>query len=155
VVVGDGPARKDLEAQCLSAVFTGFQTGENLAACYASSDLFLFPSLTETFGNVTPEAMASGLAMVAFDDAAAGQLIKHHDNGLLAQKIAPEEFFRLATELACNARLRSRLGSRARETALQLGWGNIIQKIEDQYAAAIAKAHNAALPRVWARAPGV
>ena len=150
VIVGDGPARKALQAQCPEAVFTGFRTGEDLAACYASSDLFLFPSLTETFGNVTIEAMASGLPLLAFNDAAAGQLVTHDLNGLLAPPTDPAEFCRLAAELGCNPGLRQRLGREARQKALQLGWDNIVQRIEDLYAASIAKAHASTLPRVWA-----
>ena len=151
VVVGDGPARKALQARCRQAVFTGFQTGEDLAACYASSDLFLFPSLTETFGNVTPEAMASGLPVVAFNDAAAGQLITHRSNGLLAPKEDAAAFLQLATDLACDSGLRQRLGTQAREKALELGWDSIVLRIEDLYAATMAKANATSLPRVWAQ----
>ena len=70
------------------AVFTGFRTGEDLAACYASSDLLLFPSLTETFCNVTTEALANGLPLVAFNDAAAGQLVTHDLNAQCAGRSA-------------------------------------------------------------------
>ncbi|MBW8758784.1 MAG: glycosyltransferase family 1 protein [Burkholderiales bacterium] len=76
VLVGDGPMRKELQARCPHAVFAGQRLGEDLAAHYASADLFLFPSITETFGNVTTEAMASGLAVVAFDYAAAQRVIR-------------------------------------------------------------------------------
>ncbi|MBS1138424.1 MAG: glycosyltransferase, partial [Proteobacteria bacterium] len=75
VMVGDGPARRALERDWPQHIFAGMRTGEDLAAHYASADLFLFPSLTETFGNVTAEALASGLAVVAYDYAAAGQLV--------------------------------------------------------------------------------
>lgn len=123
-------------------------TQECVARVQAS--LFLFPSLTETFGNVTIEAMASGLPLLAFNDAAAGQLVTHDLNGLLAPPPDPAEFCRLATELGCNPGLRQRLGREARQKALQLGWDNIVQRIEDLYAASIAKAHASTLPRVWA-----
>jgi glycosyltransferase involved in cell wall biosynthesis len=66
------------------AIFCGLQRGEELARHYASGDLFLFPSLSETFGNVVLEALASGLAVVAFDQAAAAQHIRHGYNGALA-----------------------------------------------------------------------
>ena len=71
VLVGDGPLASRLQARYPDVIFPGMRIGADLAAHYASADLFLFPSLTETFGNVTLEAMASGLAVVAFDYAAA------------------------------------------------------------------------------------
>ncbi len=139
VVVGDGPARADMEAKCPEAYFAGFQSGEALATHYASSDMFLFPSLTETYGNVTPEAMASGLAVVAFDDAAAGQLITHRQNGLLAPKTDAQAFVSLAGELASDAVLRERLGTPARATTQGHGWDAILRSIEDIYAASILR----------------
>ena len=72
LLVGDGPARAALQAQCPRAVFAGMRSGDDLAAHYASADAFIFPSLTETFGNVTPEAMASGLPVLAFAHGALG-----------------------------------------------------------------------------------
>lgn len=82
--MGDGPERRHLERDLPEALFCGVQRGETLAAHYASGDLFLFPSLSETFGNVVLEAQAAGLAVVAFDQAAAGQHIRHGHNGVLA-----------------------------------------------------------------------
>ncbi len=67
VIVGDGPLRASLQNQNRDLIFRGMQTGEQLARHYASADLFLFASETETFGNVTLEAMASGLVVVAYD----------------------------------------------------------------------------------------
>lgn len=75
VMVGEGPERSALESAFPEVVFTGIRRGEDLAAHYASADLFVFPSLTETFGNVTLEAMASALPIVAFDYAAAAQYV--------------------------------------------------------------------------------
>src|SRR5262249_42890969 len=71
VVIGDGPARSALQAANRDLIFCGALTGEALAEHYASADIFLFPSETETFGNVTLEAMSSGLAVIAYDYAAA------------------------------------------------------------------------------------
>jgi glycosyltransferase involved in cell wall biosynthesis len=71
IMVGDGPRREALAAAYPDVLFVGTKRGEELAAHYASADLFLFPSLSETFGNVVLEAMASGLPVVAFDHAAA------------------------------------------------------------------------------------
>lgn len=83
VMVGEGPERAELEKCHPEMIFSGFRRGEELAEHYASADLFVFPSLTETFGNVTLEAMASGLPVVAFDYAAAAQYVTNK-NGYLA-----------------------------------------------------------------------
>ncbi len=82
VIVGDGPLRKRLQNDNPDIIFAGSQRGIDLATHYASADIFLFPSLTETFGNVVTEAMASGLAVVAFDYAAARQYIERGYNGI-------------------------------------------------------------------------
>ena len=82
IFVGDGPMTEKLKQQCPQAVFCGSRRGEDLAAHYASGDLFLFPSLTETFGNVTTEALASGLCVLAYAHAAAAEVIRSGDNGV-------------------------------------------------------------------------
>ena len=96
-------------------MFAGRRSGEDLAAHYASADVFVFPSLTETFGNVTPEAMASGLAVLAYDHAAAGQLIRSGENGLLARFGDSADFVRHAARLAGDAPPCARLGAAARQ----------------------------------------
>ena len=78
IMVGSGPALQGMRARQPRAIFTGPQTGELLAAHYASGDLFLFPSLTETYGNVVAEALASGLPVVAYRDAAAQEIGRAH-----------------------------------------------------------------------------
>ena len=130
VLVGDGPERAAWQAKRPDAVFCGTQTGETLAAHYASGDVFLFPSLTETWGNVTIEAMASGLAVVAYDCAAAEEVIRHGENGL---KAAPEEalsFLREAAALAPDRLLQRRLGAAASARAAQLSWDAIVDGFE-------------------------
>jgi glycosyltransferase involved in cell wall biosynthesis len=89
VIVGDGPVRRELERGAPEAVFCGMRTGEDLATHYASADVFLFPSETETFGNVTLEAMASGLAVVAYDYAAAALHVDSGASGVLAPRTRP------------------------------------------------------------------
>ncbi|MET0506196.1 MAG: glycosyltransferase family 1 protein [Luteibacter sp.] len=86
VVVGDGPGRAALQAANPDVIFTGTLRGDDLAACYASADLFVFPSLTETFGNVVIEAMASGTPVVAYAEAAAREYIRNGQNGI---RVAP------------------------------------------------------------------
>jgi glycosyltransferase involved in cell wall biosynthesis len=133
VLVGDGPARKELQQQCPQAVFAGMRHGDDLAAHYASGDLFVFPSMTETFGNVTPEAMASGLPVLAYDYAAAHQLVRHQHNGLLAPFGNAPEFVRLAGEAARDRDTLQAMGAQGRETAMGLGWDRIIGVIEVIY----------------------
>jgi glycosyltransferase involved in cell wall biosynthesis len=140
VLVGDGPERARLAQRAPDAVFAGQRTGDDLAAHYASADVFLFPSLTETFGNVVPEAMASGLAVLAFDLAAAGQLIRQGDNGLLAAPGDAAAFCRLAATLAGDAEQVRALGLQARASATALDWARITQAVEAEYRAAIAGA---------------
>lgn len=129
-VVGDGPARRSLQQRCQDAVFAGTRVGADLATHYASGDVFLFPSVTETFGNVTPEAMASGLAVLAYDYAAAAQLIRSGDNGLLAPFDDAPAFIAQALALARDREQARGLGLRAHATARELGWDRIIEQIE-------------------------
>jgi len=133
VLVGDGPARASLQAQLPGAVFAGMRHGTDLAAHYASADAFLFPSLTETFGNVVPEAMASGLAVLAYDYAAAGQLIRHRENGLLAPMDNAEELKRFALQLAGERETVQAMGSAARAAVLCMDWSRIVGLVEAEY----------------------
>jgi glycosyltransferase involved in cell wall biosynthesis len=137
VLVGDGPARKWVETRCPDAIFVGMRAGEDLAAHYASGDLFFFPSLTETYGNVTAEAMASGLAVLAFDYAAAAQLITSRDNGVVAPIEDPEQFVECARMLANDLPRVRVMGACARETTSALGWDTILEQIESTFLATI------------------
>ena len=139
VLVGDGPQRARLQQRCPTAIFAGLRRSEDLAAHYASADLFLFPSVTETFGNVLPEAMASGLAVVAFDCAAAHELVRHGDNGLLVPLHDNEDFRATAQRLAGQLSAVHAMGAQARLTARRLDWGRIVDEVESVYAAAIAQ----------------
>ncbi len=130
VLVGDGPERASWQARRPDAIFCGTRIGEALAAHYASGDVFLFPSLTETWGNVTIEAMASGLAVVAYDCAAAEEIIRHGENGL---KAAPEDeaaFIAQAVSLASDTAQQRRLGTAASARAAQLSWDAIVDSFE-------------------------
>ena len=138
VLVGDGPERARLQQRSPDTLFAGQRHGDDLATHYASADVFLFASTTETFGNVVPEAMASGLAVVAYDHAAAGQLIRHGDNGLLARYDDIAEFCRVARRVAGDWPLVRALGQQARQTAMRLDWGRIVDAVEGEYVAAMA-----------------
>jgi glycosyltransferase involved in cell wall biosynthesis len=130
VLVGDGPARRDLQRQCPQAVFAGLRSGVDLAAHYASADTFLFASTTETFGNVTPEAMASGLAVLAYDYAAASQLIRSGENGVLAPFDDTPAFVRLAARLARSHGTNTAMRRAARQTATHMGWDGVVGQLE-------------------------
>lgn len=130
VLVGDGPMRNELRARCPDAVLAGQRHGEDLAAHYASADLFLCPSLTETYGNVVPEAMASGLAVVAFDRAAAGQLIRTGRNGVLVDGDDGKAFTRAAMTLLADGPRRVAIGAAAREAVQGCGWDEVVQRFE-------------------------
>lgn len=124
VFVGDGPERMRLQQAHPGHVYCGMRTGEDLARHYASGDLFLFPSLTETFGNVTLEALASGLCVVAYRHAAAAELILSGDNGLLADP-GDESGFIAAAEAAIDAQVLARTRSRAAASIAGHDWERI------------------------------
>lgn len=130
VLVGDGPERQALEKRHPQYIFAGMRTGEDLAIHYASADIFLFPSLTETFGNVVVEAMASGLAVVAFDYAAAAQHVQHGGNGLLAHVGNSSGFMRLAVDLVNDPIRISDFGSKARQSMALLDSDAVNARIE-------------------------
>ena len=130
VFVGDGPARAELEKQHPHVIFAGMQTGEPLAQHYASGDIFLYPSLTETYGNVTVEAMASGLATIAYDYAAARQHIQHDVNGLLVPFADTDAFVNQGKALISDMERVQRLRLAARETVESLTWEHIMGEME-------------------------
>ncbi|UTL80485.1 glycosyltransferase family 4 protein [Pseudomonas putida] len=140
IVVGDGPQRAALEQQLPDAMFCGAQRGESLAEHYASGDLFLFPSLTETFGNVVLEAMASGLAVVAYDEAAAAQHIRHGHSGALAMPGDQVAFIDAACWLLEESETLRRVRLNARQHASRQGWPAIIEQFETHlYSACLAE----------------
>ncbi|MWV17637.1 glycosyltransferase [Pseudomonas sp. L-22-4S-12] len=130
VLVGDGPQRAQLQAALPDAIFCGLQRGEELAAHYASGDLFLFPSLSETFGNVVLEALASGLAVVAYDQAAAAQHIRHGHSGALAMPGDEQAFIEAAQWLLEDRETLRRVRLNARQHAGKQGWAAIVEQFE-------------------------
>ncbi len=129
MVVGDGPARGKLMRAHPDVLFPGYLTGEALADCCASCDIMLFPSETETFGNVLIEGMSSGLAVLAYDYAAAGWHGRNEENLLKVAKGDDAAFLDAAASLL-DPDLRTRLGKEARLTAESLGWPSIIRQLE-------------------------
>jgi len=150
VLVGDGPQSARLRARHPEFVFCGMRSGEDLAVHYASADVFLFPSVTETFGNVTLEAMASGLAIVAYDYAAARQHLRHWVSGLLAPTGEIVEFVKMAALLARSRDLRMRIAQGARSAAEALTW----EKTFDDLESVLKRTAEAARVETGAQLPG-
>ena len=130
IVVGDGSRRASLEASLPEAIFCGEQSGEALACHYASGDVFLFPSLSETFGNVVLEAQASGLGVVAYDEAAAGLHIRHGYNGVLAMPGDEYAWIEAACWLLEAPETLRTLRLNARRHASRQSWAGIIEQFE-------------------------
>ncbi|HEY6898145.1 MAG TPA: glycosyltransferase, partial [Rhodocyclaceae bacterium] len=133
--VGDGPMLAELMRRHPEHIYAGMRRGEDLAAHYASADLFLFPSLTETFGNVTSEALASGLGVVAYNCAAAAELIEDGHNGFLAAPDDVSDFIQSALRLAADPVLMSRVRMRAAASVSRLDWNTV----HDEFAATLRR----------------
>ncbi len=133
LIVGDGPDRAMLEATLPDAVFTGFLEGEDLATAYASSDVFLFPSETETFGNVTLEAMASALPCVNADATGSRSLVVNGETGFIVPPRDAERFAARIREIAADKALRVQLGEAARARALTFSWDESMAKLLGHY----------------------
>ncbi|MFT4901987.1 MAG: glycosyltransferase involved in cell wall biosynthesis [Lentimonas sp.] len=127
VLVGDGPERKKLEKSHPHFIYAGMQTGEALARHYASADLFVFPSVTETFGNVVTEAMASGLVPLAYDYAAPHRYIQSGQNGYLAAYDQDSAYLAALDRALDEAPNWNKLRTEARTTAEALCWSEIVQ----------------------------
>jgi glycosyltransferase involved in cell wall biosynthesis len=130
VLVGDGPMAQKLRKQKLGFLIAGRLVNGELSAHYASADVFLFPSTSETFGNVTLEAMASGLGIVAYRYAAARQHLEHGRSALLPAPDDEQGFIASARQLAWEPKLARRLGSAARAAAESLTWEAIVRDFE-------------------------
>jgi glycosyltransferase involved in cell wall biosynthesis len=129
VFVGDGPARAPLQARYPQHVFAGMRSGEDLASHYASADFFIFPSLTETFGNVITEALASGLPVLAFNYAAAAELLSDGHNGLLVPYGDETAFVETARGLMQTPQLLPAMQARTRESVLKVDWQAVVQRL--------------------------
>lgn len=130
VFVGDGPMREALAEACPQAVFSGSQQGKALAEHYASADLFIFPSITETFGNVVPEALASGLCVVAYDYAAAGEIITHSTHGLLVPFNQNQFFIEMALNAANSISTLNQCRQQSVASIANIRWECVIDKLE-------------------------
>lgn len=134
LLIGDGPLRRRLEELSdKRVVFAGYRHGEELATLYASSELFVFPSLSETFGNVVLEAMASGLPVIAFDVAGPGDIVRHGESGSLVEPNNVTHFTDAMRHLALTPGIRCALGNAARRYAETQSWSNILGGLRAHY----------------------
>ena len=133
MVVGDGPARDELEERLPNTVFTGFLEGDELAQAYASSDVFLFPSDTETFGNVTLEAMASGLPTICANAVGSRDLVNDESTGLLCPPDDTDAFVKATRRLVLDTELRERMSTAAHKRAQDYTWDAILGRMNEYY----------------------
>jgi glycosyltransferase involved in cell wall biosynthesis len=139
VFVGDGPERAKLEKAHPDYIFAGMQQGEDLARHYASADCFVFSSVTETFGNVVTEAMASGLVTIAYDYAAPGRYIEDGVNGFLAPFDDNAAFLKAVDHAVQHKADWPTIRQAARNTAESLGWGGIVRQFAEDLNEAIVE----------------
>jgi len=125
VFVGDGPARQSVQDACPDAIFAGMRKGEDLAAHYASADVFLFASLTETYGNVVPEALASGLAVVAFAYGAALELVQDGASGVLVPGARDADFVHAVQHLMDPAHTLDSMRLAAAQSVAHVAWDRV------------------------------
>ena len=121
-LVGHGPYSEALAAALPNAVFLGYLTGEPLATAYASADIFVFPSTTDTFGNVVIEAQASGLPVIVSDLGGPKELVEDGVNGLVTKSHDVEDVARAITLLVGDQNMRARMGEKARQSVVDRSW---------------------------------
>ena len=139
LVIGDGPARPWFEEQLPEAIFTGQLTGNDLARSLASADVFLNPSMTEAFGNVTLEAMACGLPVIAAEATGATNLVRAGVTGMLVDGTDPDEFAEILAAYARDPSLRQLHGEAGLELAKRMDWDTINAAVIRAYRHAIVK----------------
>ncbi len=128
LVVGHGPYSQALAEAVPEALFTGYLRGKDLATAYASSDIFVFPSTTDTFGNVIIEAQASGVPVIVSDSGGPKELVDDQSNGLVTKSHDVEDFARAIRDLAENAEKRKAMGTKAREGVIDRTWPSAVRK---------------------------
>jgi len=139
VLVGNGPEREHWQQAFPEVLCVGAKVGIELAAHCASGDLFLFPSQTETFGNVVTEAMASGLPVIAFDDAAAHAYIQTGHNGVTVPVGDRAAFIAASRSAARDSTQLQQMGLAARRTAEGIRWERVLGVLEAHFADAIRR----------------
>lgn len=134
VIVGTGPAEDELRVMMPNAIFLGLKSGRDLSEIYASSDIFLFPSDTETFGNVTLEALASGLPCVVADASGSSDLVCHEATGFVVRSQKKNDWKAALVTLLDDTPKRKALANAAFEQAQYYRWENILTQMHTLYA---------------------
>jgi glycosyltransferase involved in cell wall biosynthesis len=127
-VVGHGPYSKEFSESLPEALFTGYLKGTELAAAYASADIFVFPSTTDTFGNVIIEAQASGVPVIVSDSGGPKELVDNERNGLITKSHDVEDLTRAIRELVSSPERRQQMGELARESVINRTWPNAFRR---------------------------
>jgi len=148
VLAGEGPLKRSLMRDHPDCIFAGFFSRDEIGCYYASADIYIHASLTETFGNVLTEAMSSGLASAGFDYAAARIFVRDGESGLTAPCGDPEALIAAGVRLATDPALRSRLRLAGRKAVEAQSWESVISKFESNLedAAGVAHAHSPSAP---------
>lgn len=133
LIGGDGPARDQMAKELPEAIYEGFQQDENLVRVYANADVFLFPSDTESFGNVTLEAMACGLPAVVANAVGSSSIVIDGETGLITPPKNVEAFARNLLKLTGDKSLREKMATESRKRALTFEWDVINGKLLNDY----------------------
>jgi phosphatidylinositol alpha 1,6-mannosyltransferase len=140
VLVGDGPVRQELQGMMPGAIFLGYQGGEELSTTFASSDIFAFPSTTETFGNVTVEAMASGVVPICAREGGACGVLHDRITGLITRPRDDEHLAEAILYLVDQPGRRASMADQALTYARRLSWNNIFDELFEDYRLLISDA---------------
>ena len=127
-LVGDGPYLQALHEAMPEAIFTGYLRGKELAAAYASADVFVFPSTTDTFGNVVIEAQASGVPVIVSDTGGPKELVEENVNGVVTKSHDVEDLARAIRDLVNDKRKRCQMSRQARQAVIDRSWPGAFRK---------------------------
>ena len=128
LIVGDGPYLRELRQAVPHACYTGYLRGSELAMAYASSDIFAFPSTTDTFGNVVLEAQAAGIPCVVSNRGGPCELVENGSDGFVTQALDVGDFARALRALAKDAELRKMMGQEARKRVRDRNWDSAFRQ---------------------------
>ncbi|MGE5848255.1 MAG: glycosyltransferase family 4 protein [Ignavibacteria bacterium] len=153
VLAGDGPIKNELKTLMPEALFLGYLSGSELSAAFASSDIFVFPSTTETFGNVTLEAMASGIVPVCAREGGAYGVIEENKTGLIANPRDAQNLSEKIEMLLNNPKLREKMAENCLYYAREQSWEKIFDRLFGSYEEIIQtyKINNQYKPRAYSR----